>query len=85
MAMSELFTGSFWLATLERAIRSFAASLSSILAADGTDLLNTAWGQKASIAGMAAVVTILLAIAGGTAGSGPGPSLLGFETTDDRG
>jgi len=81
MAVSELLTAKFWGATGERAIRSFAASLASILTADGTGILDTDWGQKFSIAAMAAVVSVLLAVAGGAAGKGSGPSFTGVENT----
>jgi hypothetical protein len=84
MSVSELLTGQFWVATIERAVRSFAASLASILTADGTGIVNTDWGQKFSIAGMAAVVSVLLAIAGGAVGKGSGPSFTGAEVTKAR-
>jgi hypothetical protein len=81
MATADFFTKVFWLATLERAIRSFAASLASILTADGTGILDTDWGQKLSVAAMASLVTVLLAVAGGAVGNGNGPSFTGIERT----
>jgi hypothetical protein len=82
MSSTELLSGRFWLATLERAVRAFAASLASLLTASGTGILDTDWGQKFAVAAMAAVVAVLLAVAGGTFGSGSGPSFAGAETTD---
>ena len=79
MSVQSLFSRVFLLATLERAIRSFAASLASLLTASGTGLLDTTWAEKFSVAGMAALVTILFAIAGGTLGKGDGPSFTGEE------
>jgi hypothetical protein len=79
MSVQTLFSKAFLLATLERAIRSFAASLASLLTAAGTGLLDTSWFEKLSVAGMAALVTILFAIAGGTLGKGDGPSFIGEE------
>src|SRR4029450_7067271 len=79
MSVQSLFTKAFLLATLERAIRSFAASLASLLTAAGTRLLDTSWFEKLSVAGMAALVTILFAVAGGTLGKGEGPSFIGEE------
>jgi hypothetical protein len=79
MSAQSLFSRSFLLATLERAIRSFAASLASLLTASGTGILETNWGEKFSVAGMASVVTILFAIGGGTFGKGDGPSFTGEE------
>ena len=79
MSVQSLFSRAFLIATLERAIRSFAASLASLLTASGTGLLDTDWGEKFSVAAMASVVTILFAIGGGTIGKGDGPSFIGEE------
>ena len=79
MSVQSLFSRAFLIATTERAIRSFAASLASLLTAAGTGVLDTNWGEKFSVAGMAAVVTILFAIGGGTFGKGDGPSFAGEE------
>jgi acyl-homoserine lactone acylase PvdQ len=79
MSVQSLFSRAFLLATLERAIRSFAASLASLLTASGTGLLDTNWGEKLSVSVMASLVTVLFAIAGGTLGKGDGPSFIGEE------
>jgi Putative lactococcus lactis phage r1t holin len=79
MSVHSLFSRTFWIATLERAIRSFAASLASLLTAGGAGILDTDWGEKLSVAAMATVVTVLLAIGGGTFGKGDGPSFVGEE------
>jgi hypothetical protein len=79
MPVQSLFSREFLRATLERAIRSFAASLASLLTAAGTGLLDTDWGDTFSVAAMAAVVTVLFAIGGGTFGKGDGPSFVGNE------
>jgi hypothetical protein len=79
MSVQTLFSRTFLLATVERAIRSFAASLASLLTASGAGILETDWGEKFSVAGMAALVTVLLAVSGGTFGRGEGPSFGGEE------
>jgi hypothetical protein len=79
MSVQTLFSRAFFIATGERAIRSFAASLASLLTASGAGILDTDWGEKFSVAGMAALVTVLLAISGGTFGKGEGPSFTGEE------
>lgn len=73
-----MFTKAFALAALERAVKTFAQSLAALLVADGTDLLTTNWGDRLSVAGMAAVVSVLTSVASGSLGSN-GPSL-GAET-----
>jgi hypothetical protein len=85
MSVQSLFSRAFLLATLERAIRSFAASLASLLTASGTGILDTNWGEKLSVSGMASLVTILFAIAGGTLGKGDGPSFIGEEKLKGEG
>jgi hypothetical protein len=84
MSVQSLFSPAFLLATLERAIRSFAASLASLLTASGTGLLDTNWTEKLSVSGMASLVTILFAIAGGTLGKGDGPSFIGEENLGSK-
>jgi hypothetical protein len=79
MPAQSLFSRAFLLATLERAIRSFAASLASLLTASGTGLLDVDWGDTFSVAAMAALVTVLFAVGGGTLGKGDGPSFVGRE------
>src|SRR3954468_17519268 len=79
MSAQTLYSRAFLAATLERAIRSFAASLASLLSASGAGIIETDWGEKFSVAGVAAVVTILFAIAGGTLGKGDAPSFNGGE------
>lgn len=75
-----MFTTAFLRATLERAVKTFAQSLAALLVADGTDLLTTNWGDRLSVAGMAAVVSVLTSVASSATGSGDGPSLGNAET-----
>ena len=79
MSAQSLFSRAFLLATLERAIRSFAASLASLLTASGTGILDANWGDTFSIAAMASLVTVLFSVGGGTFGKGDGPSFVGGE------
>ena len=79
MSAHTLFSRAFLVATLERAVRSFAASLASLLTASGAGIVAVDWSQKISIAAMAALVTVLFAVGGGTFGKGEGPSFVGKE------
>ena len=65
---------SFAKATIERAVKTFAQTLAALLVADGTDLLGTAWSDRLSVAGMAAVVSVLTSVGSGFVG-GTGPSI----------
>ena len=76
-----MWTLVFWKATAERAVKTFAQTLAALLVADGTDLLNSAWVARLSVAGMAALVSVLTSI-GSDAATGDGPSLTHTEVVD---
>ena len=84
MSVQSLFSRAFLIATTERAIRTFAASLASLLTASGAGILDVGWTQYLSVATMSAVVTVLFAIGGGTLGKGDGPSFVGTEKLAER-
>jgi len=69
-----MFTKAFAAAALERAVKTFAQTLAALLVADGAGLLETAWVADLSVAGMAAVVSVLTSVASNSVGS-DGPSL----------
>ena len=71
----------FAVATMERAVKTFAQTLAALLVVDGTGLLNTAWTDRVSVAGMAALLSVLTSVASAPFG-GSGPSLA-TEKTDD--
>lgn len=67
-------TPAFWRAALERAVRTFAQTLVAVLALDSTGLTDVDWGPGLALAGSAALLAVLTAIA--SAGVGPsGPGL----------
>ena len=69
-----MFTLLFWRQALERAIKMFAGSAIGVLSGDKIGILNANWGDAFSIAGMAAVVSLLMSVASsqvGTAKSSP--------------
>lgn len=75
-----MFTRPYLTAVLERAVKTFAQTLAALLLADGTGLLDTAWTSVLSVAGMAAVLSVLTSIASAGA-SGDGPSLASETVT----
>ena len=84
MSVQSLFSRAFLIATAERAIRTFAATLASLLTASGAGLFDVGWTQNLSVAAMSAFITVLLAIGGGTLGKGDGPSFVGTEQLAPR-
>lgn len=75
---STLASGQFWAAAAERAVKTLAQTLAALLVADGTDVLNTAWSSRLSVALMAAIVSLLTSVASDAATSS-GPSLTDAE------
>ncbi|MDG4857369.1 holin [Streptomyces sp. T-3] len=71
--MATINTTSFWTATAERAVRTFAQTLIAALGLDAADVLALPWGRGLALAGIAAVLSVVTSIAtGGTGGRGPG-------------
>lgn len=67
-------TAAFWKSTFERAVRTAAQTLVATLGLDATGVLDVAWGAGLGLAGSAALLAVLTAVA--TSGSGPeGPGL----------
>ena len=77
-----MFTIAFWKAAAERALKTFAQTAAAILVAAGTGLLSADWVGVLSVAGMAAVVSLLTSIASGAATDGS-PSLTSAEVLYD--
>lgn len=66
-------TAAFWRATAERMIRTFAQALIAALGLDSAGLVDAPWGDALSMAGGAAVLALLTAVAtSGAGGDGPG-------------
>jgi hypothetical protein len=77
-----MFTTAFWKATTERAVRTAAQTAVATLGADGIGLMDVDWGAAASVAGMAALLAVLTAVAT-SGGRTEGPGLT--ETVKARG
>lgn len=73
-----LLNGAFWGDAIERAISSGAASALATFGAGQIGLLDADWALAGSLAGMAAVLSLLKSI---VAGSGGDPETAGFTTT----
>ena len=69
-----IYTGGFWKAASERAIKTAAQSLVAMWGVGQTSLLTVDWQQAAAVAGMAALLSLLTSIASNQVGNS-GPSL----------
>jgi hypothetical protein len=63
---SYLVSGAFWAQSAERAVKTFAQSAIALLTGQGIGLLDINWMHVFSVAGLAAVVSVLTSV-----GSGP--------------
>lgn len=68
-------TASFWKAATERAVKTFAQSLSAVGLAGATGLLDADWGNALSIAGLATVLSYLTSLGSDAVTTSDGPSL----------
>ena len=74
-----MLSKAFLLAVIERAVKTFAQAAAALLTASGIGLLDADWLQILSVAGMAAVVSVLTSVGTGAATDGS-PSLGNVET-----
>ncbi len=69
-----IFSAAFAKAATERAVKTFAQTLAALLVADYSGLIGVDWAHSLSVAGLAALVSILTSVGSGAA-TGHGPSL----------
>lgn len=71
-----LWTLAFWKGAAERAVKTFAATLAALLGANGIGVLDVDWGQALSVAGLATLVSFLIAVGNAdfTAGASKTPA-----------
>ncbi|MFC6017810.1 holin [Plantactinospora solaniradicis] len=75
-----MFTSTFWKQAVERAVKTFAQSGVALLTGDGLGLVNVDWGTTASVAGLAALVSLLTSVATSSIGEPNSPSAVAVET-----
>lgn len=57
-----IFTRLFIIDSIERALKTFAQTLASLLVGDGVGLLDVDWTARISVAAMAALVSLLTSV-----------------------
>lgn len=74
--MSFLTSKTFWADTVERAIKTFAQACVAVLTSNVVGLLNVDYLTLFSVAGLAAVVSVLSSLASGQVGNTDSASLV---------
>lgn len=74
-----MFTLAFWMATLERGVKTLAQSAAALLVVDGLGILTVDWASVSSVAGLAGIVSVLTSVGIGAATDGT-PSAVKAET-----
>lgn len=74
-----MFTLAFWKAAAERGIKTLAQSAAALLVGDGLGLLTVDWVSVGSVAGLAAVISVLMSVGTGAITDGS-PSASTAET-----
>lgn len=69
--MSFLTSKKFWVATAERAIKTFAQAGIALLTGDTLGILSVDWANVGQVSVLAALVSVLTSIASGAAPVGP--------------
>ncbi|QIM19465.1 holin [Leucobacter coleopterorum] len=72
-------TKQFWLETGERAVKTFAQSAVALLTAGAAGLLGVDWLQLVSVAGLAALVSVLTSVGSDYVGDRGTASLVTYE------
>lgn len=70
-----MWTGVFWSAVAERALKTAAQSAFSLLAVDVTGVLDVNWAGLGSAVGLATLLSVLSSVASGVVDPASGPSL----------
>lgn len=74
--MSSLYEGKFWAETGERAAKTFCQAAVALMIGDGTGLLDVNWGNVFSVAGLAAVISVLTSVGSSPFATSGTPSLI---------
>ena len=70
-----MFDQRFWIATAERAIKTFAQALIALIGTQMVNIVNLDWPQMLGASATAALVSVLTSIVSANFGPNPGPSL----------
>lgn len=71
-----MWTKTFWKQAAERALKTFAQAMAGAVVGGATGLLDVGWEQAASVAGLAALLSLLTSVFSSGPGEPNSPSLV---------
>jgi len=71
-----MWSSSFWRQAAERAAKSFAQALITVLGTGAGGLLDVGWKQALSVAALTALLSLLMSLVSSGVGPDDGPSLV---------
>ncbi len=74
-----MFTKTFWAQAFERALKTFAQAVLAMLTGDGLGLLGVGWGKVASVAALAALLSLLTSVVTAGIGQSDSPSAVRID------
>lgn len=77
MTRPEMTTGTFWVATLERAVKTAAQVAAALIGTGAVGITELDWAQIGSVSATSAVLSVLTSLASDRIGPAPGPSMVG--------
>lgn len=70
-----MFDQRFWIATAERAIKTFAQALIALIGTQMVNIISLDWPQMLGASATAALISVLTSLVSANFGPNPGPSL----------
>jgi Putative lactococcus lactis phage r1t holin len=74
-----MWSSSFWKQAAERAAKTFAQSLITVLGTGAGGLLDVGWKQALSVSALSALLSLLFSLVSSGVGPDDGPSLVSTE------
>lgn len=79
-----MWNKAFWLATLERAVKTAAQAAVLVVVAGQANVVSVDWAELAGFAAGGFVLSVLTSLGSGLVTSTPGPSLTNAEVIPDK-
>jgi hypothetical protein len=79
-----MFTKSFWLAAIERSVKTFAQAAGALIAGGGLGVLTVNWGDVFSVAALAAIASVLTSLVSAPIGPVGSPSVVQDDKAVDN-